>query len=80
MVKQNPYEGLCSLLLAARRRAKLTQMEVANQLAKPQSFVSKYESGERRIDVIEFVEICVVLRTDPADIIKIIGSLHEGKR
>ncbi len=40
-------------LKEARRRAGLTQAEVAATLHKPQSFVSKCESGERRIDVIE---------------------------
>ncbi|HEV8437455.1 MAG TPA: helix-turn-helix transcriptional regulator [Methylomirabilota bacterium] len=40
-------------LKEARRRAGLTQVEVAAALRKPQSFVSKCESGERRVDVIE---------------------------
>ncbi len=37
----------------ARRSAGLTQVEVANKLGKPQSYVSKCESGERRVDVLE---------------------------
>lgn len=64
------YEHLCSLLITARRNAKLTQVEVAEQLDKPQSFVSKYESKERRLDVIEFIAVCTVLKVSPTFIIQ----------
>jgi transcriptional regulator with XRE-family HTH domain len=47
------YQQLCVLLRALRREAGLTQVEVAERLDVPQSFVSKYEPGERRLDVIE---------------------------
>ncbi len=47
---------LISLLVEARRARGMTQAEVALVLGKPQSFVAKYENGERRIDVIEFVD------------------------
>ncbi|WP_219861513.1 helix-turn-helix domain-containing protein [Vreelandella piezotolerans] len=43
-----------------RLDAQLTQIELAQRLGKPQSYVSKYESGERRLDVIEIREICIV--------------------
>lgn len=42
--------------------AALTQVEVANQIQRPQSFVSKIESGERRIDVVELSELARVYR------------------
>lgn len=47
------YQRLCALLRQLREEAGLTQVEVAERLDEPQSFVSKYESGERRLDVIE---------------------------
>jgi transcriptional regulator with XRE-family HTH domain len=47
------YQQLCVLLRALRREAGLTQVEIAKRLDVPQSFVSKYETGERRLDVIE---------------------------
>jgi transcriptional regulator with XRE-family HTH domain len=47
------YQQLCLLLRQLRREAGLTQVEVGERLNEPQSFVSKYESGERRLDVIE---------------------------
>lgn len=54
----------------ARLDSGLTQQEMAKALNKPQSFVSKYESGERKLDVIEFIEICKVLRIDSGDFLK----------
>ena len=51
-----------ALMLDARRKAKLTQRQLADKLGKPQSFVSKYESGERRLDVLEFHAVAKVLR------------------
>jgi transcriptional regulator with XRE-family HTH domain len=44
-------------LVEARNRAGITQQELAHRLGKPQSFVSKYERQERRIDVPEFIAI-----------------------
>lgn len=54
----------------ARREAGVTQMELSRILGKPQSFVSKYESGERRLDVVEFISICKALGVAPAKLIK----------
>jgi transcriptional regulator with XRE-family HTH domain len=51
------YEEFLRRLRDARRQAGLTQAEVATRLGKPQSFVSKVESGERRLD---FVEVCAL--------------------
>jgi transcriptional regulator with XRE-family HTH domain len=45
----------------AREKAGLTQEEVAVALGKRQSFVSKYESGERKLEVLEFIEVCKAL-------------------
>ncbi len=47
------YQRLCTLLRELRLEAGLTQVQVAERIDEPQSFVSKYESGERRLDVIE---------------------------
>ncbi|MCX5617919.1 helix-turn-helix transcriptional regulator [Bombella sp. TMW 2.2543] len=58
------------LLITARKQKPLTQVELAQKLKKPQSFVSKYELGERRIDVIEFITICEAISADPCDIIR----------
>jgi transcriptional regulator with XRE-family HTH domain len=55
------YQRLCALLRQLREEAGLTQVEVAARLDEPQSFVSKYESGERRLDVIELGQVAEVL-------------------
>lgn len=70
MAPRATYEQFRSLLIAARHSAKLTQVEVAEQLDRPQSFVSKYESGERRLDVVEFIEVCTALKVSPITIIQ----------
>ena len=65
------------LLVKARKAAGLTQQELAKRLGKPQSFVAKYEGGERRLDVVEFVSVARAIGADP---IRIIRSLmrHTG--
>ena len=45
-------------LKSVRAQAELTQKELASLLGKPQSYVSKYESGERKLDYLEVREIC----------------------
>lgn len=52
-------------LAAVRSRAGITQRELAARLAKPQSFVSAYENGQRRLDVMEFLRVVEVLGADP---------------
>ena len=53
-----PQEQLQSLLRLVRTEAGLTQTDVATRLEQPQSLVSKYESGERRLDILELREVC----------------------
>ena len=65
----DPYRELISALRSARKGARLTQQELAERLGKPQSFVSKYENAERRLDVVEFVEVATLLRVDPCELI-----------
>jgi transcriptional regulator with XRE-family HTH domain len=58
------------LLIEARKTAGLTQVGLAVRLARPQSYVSKYEGGERRIDVVEFLEVAEALGIDPGEFLK----------
>lgn len=51
------YHQFCELLIRARKNSNLTQEDLAELLGKPQSYVSKYETCERRLDVVEFVQI-----------------------
>jgi transcriptional regulator with XRE-family HTH domain len=58
------YQIFRKLLIEARENAGMTQVQVAELLSKPQSFVSKYERGERRLDFSEFIEIAAALEID----------------
>jgi len=51
-------EALCRLFQEARTDAGLSQEALARKLGKPQSFVSKYESGARRLDLLELRDVC----------------------
>ena len=55
---------LRDFLIEIRRNSDLTQEQLSNKLNKPQSFISKYESGERRLDFLEFIEILQALNLD----------------
>lgn len=59
------HRALIAVLVAARQQAGLTQRDVAARLKRPHSFVGRMEAGERRIDVLEFIEIARVLGADP---------------
>ena len=58
------------LLIETRQSKKLTQAQVAKRLQKPQSFVSKYERGERRLDVVEFLEVAKALGATPCELLR----------
>jgi len=62
------YNKLTALLVQARNNAGLTQQAVADQLGKPQSFVAKYERGERRLDFIELIDITTILEVNISDL------------
>jgi len=62
--------AFCELMIRARKTAGLTQHELAKRLHKPQSFVARYEGGERRIDVVEFIAICRMIAVDPVKVLK----------
>lgn len=69
------YELFRKMLVLAREGAGLTQVQVAAGLSRPQSFVSKYERGDRRLDFTEFVEIANVLGIDGA---KFLGTYQDN--
>ena len=64
------YRRFQQLLVDARKAANLTQAQVAGRLSKPQSYVAKYEGGERRLDVIEFLEVAGAIGFEPAEFIQ----------
>ncbi|MBK5570712.1 multiprotein-bridging factor 1 family protein [Ensifer sp. 2YAB10] len=61
------HRALIALLIAKREAAGLTQTELAAKLGEYQSFVARLESGQRRVDVVEFLEFADLLDFDPLD-------------
>ena len=60
------------LMIEARKKAGLTQQELAKRLKKPQSFVAKYEGGERRLDVLEFLAVSRAIGAEPTKLLKLL--------
>lgn len=61
---------LLALLRQMRVDAGLRQVDLAKKLSEPQSFVSRYESGERRLDVLELRKICLALGVSLTDFVE----------
>jgi transcriptional regulator with XRE-family HTH domain len=59
------YDRFSQLLTEARKQSGLSQQEVADHLGRPQTYVSRCESGTRRMDVVEFLEMAEVIGFDP---------------
>ena len=64
------YAAFASLLRDERKKAGLTQAKLAKKLRRPQSYVSKYERSDRRLDVIEFLEVARVIGFDPGEMLR----------
>jgi transcriptional regulator with XRE-family HTH domain len=69
-LKSAEYGRLIEILVAARHEAGIPQQALAGKLGRPQSFIAKYEGGERRIDVIEFIAIAQAIGADPLKLFK----------
>lgn len=68
------YTTFLRHLRAAREEADITQDELAARLRKTQSFISKCERGERRIDVIELRSFCKAMKVSFVDFISALDS------
>ena len=64
------YEILRALLIEARKAAGLTQVDVADRLGRTQAYVSRYENGSRRLDVIEFFEVAEAIGFNPVTLLR----------
>jgi transcriptional regulator with XRE-family HTH domain len=62
------------LLVKARQDARLSQRTLAKKLGRPQSFVSRYERGGRKLDVAEFMHVCTVIGCDAAAILRTVSK------
>jgi transcriptional regulator with XRE-family HTH domain len=74
-----PYRHMLLMLTEQRTKAGITQQQLSQKMSRPQSYVSKYERGERRLDVVELLEICRYLDADPHEILRVLeASLPKG--
>jgi transcriptional regulator with XRE-family HTH domain len=64
------YRRALALLVEARKASGMTQQQLAEALGRPQSFVSKFENGERRLDVAEFLNISRLVGADPCALLE----------
>lgn len=69
-VHSDDYRSIIKRLKVVRSEAGLSQQDVADKLGKPQSYVSKIESGERRLDVAEIKKFASVYKKDVSFFIK----------
>jgi transcriptional regulator with XRE-family HTH domain len=68
-LRSRRHRALCAALVSARKRVKLSQHEVAVRLKTSQTVIARIEIGERRIDVVEFIDLARVLKIDPREVL-----------
>lgn len=68
------YRRLIERLAERRSQLGLSQQALADKLGTHQQFVSRYEIGERRLDVVEFHDVTLALELDPASLLQNIGA------
>ena len=68
-LRSRRHRALCAALVSARKAARLSQDELASRLRTSQTVIARIEIGERRIDVIEFIDLAKALRLDPRTIL-----------
>lgn len=73
------HKFMRDLLISQRKKQGLTQKNLAEILKKPQSYVSKYEIGEKNIDVIEFIKISKSINSTPSALITELENLLINK-
>jgi transcriptional regulator with XRE-family HTH domain len=79
-LKSPEYARLVTMLVAVRHAAGVRQQKLAEKLRKPQSFIAKYEGGERRIDLIEFIAIARALDADPVKLLRDFVAADPGAK
>ena len=67
--REDRYRQLVEVLIQARKHRALSQQQLARLLDRGQPFVSRYETGERRLDVAEFADVAVALGLSPSKLI-----------
>lgn len=77
--KTEVYEAIVEYLVSERKRRGLTQTQLADVLERPQSFVSKYENLERRLDIAEFLLVARGIGVNPHEAIESLHLFKNGR-
>lgn len=64
-LRSRRHRALLAVLVGSRKEAGLTQRQLATKMKRPQSFIAATETGERRLDVVEFFEVAAALGVEP---------------
>lgn len=64
------YATLLAALIECRKAQGLNQTQLAERVGRPQSYISKIENAERRLDVIEFVELCEAIGVEASELLR----------
>ncbi|HEY6815853.1 MAG TPA: helix-turn-helix transcriptional regulator [Croceibacterium sp.] len=67
---EDGYIAIIDRLIARRRELRMTQVDLGEAYGENQSFISRVERRQRRIDVWEFVQFCRVLKVNPGDVLR----------
>lgn len=68
------YQRILDILRRTRKKQRITQAALARALRRSQPFVAKYEMGELRLDIVEFVRIARLLGLNPAQVLKSVAA------
>ncbi|MDG6882557.1 helix-turn-helix domain-containing protein [Phocoenobacter uteri] len=69
-IYKEKYQKIIQFLIATRKEKGITQQQIADQLNKPQSYIAKIERCERKLDILEFIELCEAMNTSPLTILQ----------
>lgn len=71
------HKALIALLVEAREKVGMTQTDLATRLGEYQSFVARLESGQRRVDVVELIELAEILDFDPKVMVETLQATRD---
>ena len=75
------YQTFLQVLVSERKSTGLKQGDVARKLNRPQSYLSKTEHGERRLDVVEFIALCRAMDADPLEVMaKVVEAIPQPRK
>lgn len=77
-IHSSAYKTLREWLVQKRHARQLTQRQLGLLLGVPHSWVGKVEQGERRLDLLEYVEVCKALEVDPIEGLQVLSTFESS--